>query len=72
MLPAAQAQPVADLKLAPDSNTKPAAQPFAKELAVLSEKALSIVVVGASGHLARTKTYPAMYLSCISIDPAFL
>jgi glucose-6-phosphate 1-dehydrogenase len=33
---------------------------FAAELRELSKKALTVVVVGASGHLARTKTYPAL------------
>jgi glucose-6-phosphate 1-dehydrogenase len=44
---------------------------FKTELALLNARALSVVVIGASGHLAKTKTYPALFaLHCKGLLPA--
>merc|ERR1719445_2825094 len=43
---------------------------FYKTKQLLSKKALVIIVFGASGHLAKTKTYPALYaLFCEGVFP---
>ena len=43
---------------------------FVKLRESLSEQALTVIVFGASGHLAKTKTYPALYaLFCEGIFP---
>merc|ERR1719464_1267110 len=43
---------------------------FFKTKQILSQKALTIIVFGASGHLAKTKTYPALYdLFCEGVFP---
>jgi len=43
---------------------------FFKTKQLLSQNALTIIVFGASGHLAKTKTYPALYdLFCEGVFP---
>ena len=43
---------------------------FGKLRASLGKEALTVIVFGASGHLAKTKTYPALYdLFCEGVFP---